>query len=61
MSEKYTAEAWKEECREADRTTLFYLLGIYTDGNPLGWNDEQIGILRDEINSRRPKANHAHP
>jgi len=55
MSKVYTPEAWRTECADADSGALFHLLAVYMDGNPLGWTDEQIKILRDEIERRRAK------
>lgn len=55
MSDVYTPEAWRRECVDAASGELFYWLTVYANGNPLGWTDEQIRILRDEIERRRAK------
>jgi hypothetical protein len=55
VSDAYTPEAWRKECVGAATSELFHWLAVYMDGNPLGWTDEIIGILRDEISRRRPK------
>ena len=55
MSEVYTAEAWRKECAEAVTAELLHWNAVYVDAKPLGWTDDQIQILRDEIERRRPK------
>ncbi|HSX22400.1 MAG TPA: hypothetical protein VLE97_06445 [Gaiellaceae bacterium] len=54
MSEVYTPEAWQKECADAATGELLHWNAVYVGGNPLGWTDDQIKILRDEIERRRP-------
>jgi len=54
VSDLYTPEAWRKECAGGSIGELLHWLAVYTSGNPLGWTDEQIGILRDEIKRRQP-------
>lgn len=52
MSEIYTVEAWKEECANASVRELFDAMAIYNSGNPLGWDEEIVGVLKAEIGKR---------
>jgi len=52
MSEPFTIEAWKKECAEGATEELLHLNMIYVDGNPYGWTEEIICVLRNEIARR---------
>ena len=54
-SNKYTPETWARECADATTGELLELYATYADGNPFGWDDEIVGILRAEIAKRPPQ------
>jgi hypothetical protein len=51
-SESYSKEAWERECAGGSTEELIRWNTVYVNGNPLGWDDEIIDVLRAELRRR---------